>query len=56
MQAIINRLKEPSTYAGLAGLAVVAGLSTDMFNEYVAAIAGVFGFIAIFLGESKSDA
>jgi len=52
MENLVKRLKEPSTWASLAGLAVIAGLSLDQFNEYVAAISGVFAFIGIFLSEN----
>jgi len=51
MENLVKRLQEPSTWASLAGLAVIAGVSLDQFNEYVAAIAGVFAFIGIFLSE-----
>lgn len=52
---IIKRLSEPSTYAGLAGLALVFGVSVEDFEAWAAAAAGLFGFIAIILGE-KTDA
>jgi len=52
---IIARLKEPSTYAGLAGLALLVGVTTEQFDLYVNSAAGVFAFIAIFLSEGKTD-
>jgi len=52
MHAFINRLKEPSSWAGLAGLALLAGLSMDDFNLYVQALTGVLAFLAIVMKEA----
>lgn len=54
MKALLLRLSEPSTYAGLAGLALALGLSTEDFQGYANAVAGVFGFVAILLGEKSA--
>ncbi len=54
MAKIIKRFSEPSTYAGLAGLAVILGMSVDQFQDYANAVAGVFAFVAIALGEGES--
>ena len=52
MTGLINRLKEPSTYAGLSGLALlVFGVSPDQFQVYAGAAAGVFAFASIILAE-----
>lgn len=51
MKNIIDRFKEPSTYAGLMGVAMLVGLTTEQFQMYANAIAGVFGFIAIIFAE-----
>ena len=51
MDSLIDRLKEPSTYAGLAGVALAVGISADEFAGIAAAIAGFFGFIAAIKGE-----
>jgi len=51
MRALVRRLSEPSTYAGLAGLAVIAGMSADQFQDWANAIAGLFAFLAMVLGE-----
>lgn len=51
MSNIIDRLKEPSTYAGLAGIALAMGLTLEDFSMYAHAAAGLFGFIAIVRGE-----
>ena len=52
MSALINRMKEPSSWAGLAGLAMLAGLSMDEFNHYVQAITGILAFMAIVMKEA----
>ncbi len=55
MERIINRLKEPSTYAGLAAVALAAGMSMDKFQLYANALAGLFGFISILVKEVGSS-
>ncbi len=54
MAWILERLKEPSTYAGLATLLIAAGLSAEAANAIGAAglavalaIAGVLGAIGV---------
>ena len=47
----LARLKEPSTYAGLSGLALAFGISTDLYNAVAGAIAGVAGLVAVILAE-----
>lgn len=54
MKALISRLKEPSTYAGLAGVSLLAlGVGPEEFKMYSGAAAGVFAFVAIVLGENS---
>lgn len=54
MKALIERLKEPSTWAGLGGLAVALGMTQESFNELVMAVTGAVGFVAaVFLGEKR---
>jgi hypothetical protein len=48
---ILSRLKEPSTYAGLSGLALALGVSGELYNAAAAAIAGVAGLVAVILAE-----
>lgn len=55
MERIVNRLKEPSTYAGLMGIAVVLGVTTEGFDMYVNAAAGVFAFVSIILKEVGAE-
>lgn len=48
---VLSRLKEPSTYAGLSGLALALGVSGELYNAVAAALAGVAGLIAVLLAE-----
>ncbi len=52
---LASRFKEPSTYAGLGGVAMLYGVSQDEFQGWVAAVSGVFLFISIVLKEVGSD-
>lgn len=53
MKTLIARLKEPSTYAGLAGLAAAIGLSTELYQAISGALVGVFGLLAVVLKEKS---
>jgi hypothetical protein len=53
VQFILSRLKEPSTYAGLSGLAMALGISTHLYEAAAMAIAGVAGLIAVILAEKS---
>jgi hypothetical protein len=48
----LKRLKEPSTYAGLSGLALALGVSGDLYAAVSSVIAAVAGLIAIVLAEN----
>ena len=48
---VLNRLKEPSTYAGLSGLALALGVSGELYDAAAVAIAGVAGLIAVLLSD-----
>ncbi|MFN3706514.1 MAG: hypothetical protein ACK4WM_11045 [Thermoflexales bacterium] len=48
---LLGRLREPSTYAGLSGLALAFGLSGEMYQAVAAALAGVAGLVAVILSE-----
>lgn len=52
---IISRLREPSTYAGLAGLALAVGVSAEQWAAISTAVAGVAGVIAIFVREKATE-
>lgn len=47
----LERLKEPSTYAGLSGLALALGVSGELYNAAAGALAGVAGLVAVILAE-----
>ena len=49
----LNRAKEPSTWAGLAGLAVVFGVTADQWLMISNAVAAVAAAIAMFVAEAK---
>jgi hypothetical protein len=51
---LVNRLKEPSTYAGFAGLALALGLSDAEWVAVSTAVAGLAGVIAVFLSETPA--
>ena len=48
---VLARLKEPSTYAGLSGLALALGVSGELYSAASAAVAAIAGVIAIVLAE-----
>lgn len=50
---VLARLREPSTYAGFAGLAIAFGLSDVQWEAIATAAAGVAGVVAVFLSEKK---
>jgi hypothetical protein len=52
-EIIIKRLSEPSTYAGLAGLAIIVGINNDEIKLLGETLAGIFSFLAILIGETK---
>ena len=51
IQFILSRLKEPSTFAGLSGLALALGISGELYNAAAGAIAGIAGLVAVLLAE-----
>lgn len=55
MNNILARLKEPSTFRGLAILAGLAGVTIDpaQVNAIAAAVAAVLGLIEVFRKEAK---
>jgi hypothetical protein len=54
VQFILSRLKEPSTYAGLSGLAVALGISTHLYEAAALAVAGIAGLVAVIFAEKAS--
>jgi len=53
MWTLLERLKEPSTYAGLAGIALAIGISNESWTIVSTAIAGIAGLVAMLLNERK---
>lgn len=47
----LQRLREPSTMAGLSGLAVIVGANPSKVNAVSAAIAAVLSALAVLLPE-----
>jgi hypothetical protein len=59
MDVILQRLKEPSTYAGLAAFLAgfgLLGLTEHDWNQILGALAAVAGVAAIFLKEKAQAA
>ena len=52
---LVNRLKEPSTYAGFSGIALAFGLSDTEWSVVSTAVAGVAGVIAMLLTENVAE-
>ena len=52
---LLNRLKEPSTYAGFSGIALSFGLSDTEWSAISLAVAGLAGVVAIFLPEKPAE-
>ena len=48
---VLSRAKEPSTWAGLAGLAVIFGLSAEQWATISHALAAVAAAVSMFIGE-----
>lgn len=50
---IINRLKEPSTWAGISALGVLIGLPLGTIDAVGQVIGGIAALAAIFMAEKK---
>ena len=53
-KALIARLREPSTWAGLGIIAALFGVPTGTFELVSQVVGGVAGLAAIFLPEAKA--
>ena len=51
---LLARLKEPSTYAGVAGLALAFGVTDAQWMAISSAVAGLAGVAAVFLTEKTA--
>jgi hypothetical protein len=56
MKALINKLSQPSTYAGFAGLALVLGYTSPQIAAVTSAAAAAFALVAIVVNEGGADA
>jgi hypothetical protein len=56
MSSILARLKEPSSYAGLAAILVAAGINIDggLLQGIIYSLSGLAGVVAFFLKEKKA--
>ncbi len=54
MKTILKRFSEPSTWAGLSGLALAFGYSTDEWQTIATAGAAVCGVVAMLLKEKSA--
>jgi hypothetical protein len=58
MNVIFQRLKEPSTYAGIAAFLAgfgLLGLTEQDWNQILGAVAAIAGVAAVFLKEQPAD-
>jgi len=54
LNTLLKRAAEPSTWAGLAGLAIAAGLTEPEWTAISGVLAAVAAAIAVFLPEKKA--
>jgi hypothetical protein len=54
LNAIVTRLKEPSTYAGFAGLALAVGVSAPLYTAITTFVAASAGLVAILMAEKTA--
>jgi hypothetical protein len=50
---VLKRLREPSTYAGFAGLAAAVGIAEPLYQAIAAVIMTVAGLAAVVMSEKK---
>lgn len=51
---LLNRLREPSTYAGLAGAALALGISDADWATISTVVAGIAGVVAMLLHDKPA--
>lgn len=56
IRALIERLREPSSLAGLGALAILAGQSIEAAQHITDAAAALLGVLAVLLPEGGRDA
>jgi len=50
---VLKRLREPSTYAGFAGLAAAVGIAEPLYQAIAAVIMAATGLAAVVMSEKK---
>ena len=50
---LINRFKEPSSWAGMGGFAALVGVTQPVYAAIALTGAGICGLLSFFLPESK---
>lgn len=50
----LSRLREPSTYAGLAGIFAALGVAEPLYQAVSAVVMAVAGLAAVLLGEQAN--
>jgi hypothetical protein len=53
MNNFLARLREPSTWAGLAALSTIFGVPQNKIEAVSAAVTALFGMAAVFMPERK---
>jgi hypothetical protein len=53
MNYILRLLSQPSSYAGLAAIALSVGVSNDLYQHVAAVAAATFGLVAFLVNEKK---
>ena len=54
MKTILQKLREPSTWAGIGMIAAVAGIKPDVMNAIAQAGIAIAGLVAIYLPEGQA--
>lgn len=55
MNMFLKRIREPSTWAGITGLAVLFGMPAEAADSIVQIAGGIAGALAVFLPEIKGQ-
>jgi hypothetical protein len=50
---VLKRLREPSTYAGFAGLAAAVGIAEPLYQAIAAVVMAAAGLAAVVMAEHK---
>ena len=50
---VLHRMREPSTYAGLAGLAAAVGIAEPLYQAISAVVMAAAGLAAVVMSEHK---